>query len=181
MTMKKFGLVGLGLLVLGVFGGVAVAGVAGPSRQMMGGVGSHGLLAPLSDQELTAAADNVVVGTVVSSELVPLSADPDLPQPLSAAGQELLDGGFAHLKWHVRVNNWVKGTGPQDIIVVQAHGGESAAGASHVSIEDPAIETLGALGHDAIQPGQTYSFWIDKYDWFKKNYYVLARGKLPTP
>ena len=54
-------------------------------------------------------------------------------------------------------------------------------------LEDPAIETLGALDHDAIpfdvaelQPGQTYTFWIDQDDWFKKNYFVLARAKLPT-
>jgi hypothetical protein len=36
------------------------------------------------------------------------------------------------------------------------------------------------LSTDQIQSGSTYTFWVDKYDWFKKNYYVLARAKAPS-
>jgi hypothetical protein len=181
--MKKIGSTSLAI-------GILAAGLilAVPDHKSSGSVstasGTHGLLAPFTDAELTEHAGSVVVGQVISKEIVALKDDPDLPTPLSPLGKELVDAGMAQVKWHVRVGQWLKGSGPEEIIVVQAHSSPTAglpgSGTAIAEIEDPAQGLFGALTHDQIQSGSTYTFWVDKYDWFKKNYYVLARAKAPS-
>lgn len=177
--MKKIGFIGLVL--------VAAAGLilAVPTHKSSAdertGTGTHGLLALFNDAELTERAGSVIVGQVISKETVALKDDPDLPTPLSPLGKELVDSGMAHIKWHLRVGQWLKGSGPEEIIVVQAHSSPTAglpgSGTAIAEIEDPAQGLFGALTHDQILRGESYTLWLDKYDWFKKNYYVLARAK----
>lgn len=164
-----------GLVAAVLVGGLAIGYPRGASSTAA--MGTHALLAPFNDPQLTERAGSVLRGEVIASEIMLLKDDPDLPTSLSAAGKQLVDSGMAHVKWHVRVTEWLKGSGPDEIIIVQAHSGSTGNTGALVEIEDPAQELFGALTHDQITAGNTYTFWLDKYDWFEKNYYVLARAK----
>lgn len=140
----------------------------GPLRDA--NVGFSGLEAPLTDEALSVRVPIIVVGLVTSKSIVRLADDPFLPPGWEGDEEQakMVNGGAGNVKYAVSVTSTVKGTTATQIWAVRGANGEGVA-----------ADAAGppSVGTDP-EPGSTYQWWLEPYEWFGQEHYVLVRARL---
>lgn len=137
----------------------------------------HGLEAPLTDEALSARAPIIVIGLVTSKSGVKFIDDPYLPSGWESDEDmaRMVEGGAGNTKYAVNVTSTIKGSTASQLWGVR--------GGDGVGADDVGVMVAGA-GPPAIgvdpEPGYNYKFWLEPYEWFGQEHYVVLRARPAT-
>lgn len=156
-----------------VLGMLALQSCSGNSATVgSGGTGSvavSGLEAPLTDEALSVRAPIILVGLVTSKSSVKFIDDPFLPAGWESDEDlaKMVEGGAGNVKYAVNVTSTIKGATASQVWAVRGADGE---GVTTAGAGPPAV------GVDP-EPGSNYKFWLEPYEWFGQEHYVLLRAR----
>lgn len=174
-TKRIFTLLIAGLVMASLAGCARTSTETRPTKEG-DGVAFHGYIASnIPEGELTKRADLVIRGLVLSREVRALRDDPSLPPVVNEDQRRLVEGGHKSVVWKVRVQEWIKGTSPEEVTLVR---GISGAGIGIGDTTAPDEELTPEF--KSVEAGRMYTFWLTPDDWFKANHWIMSHA-VPIP